>query len=64
MKLQEAYDKIQAEVDNPRQYSHNIVSITLRQVRDAFGRTAANEIVADLDLDGEFGISEEGESDA
>lgn len=37
-------------------YSHNLVSITLRQIERQFGAKAAREAIEDFDLGKKFGI--------
>lgn len=61
--LDEVYGKIQAEVDNPRQYSHNIVSSILRRIDSRYGRAVANDMIETLDLEEVFDISPVPEED-
>lgn len=56
MDIDKAYEKIQAEVDNPREYSHNIVSSILRRIDSRYGRMVANDVVDALDLEEVFNI--------
>ncbi len=57
MDIDEAYAEIQVEIDNPRQYSHNIVSSILRMMDTQYGKARTNQLVVDLDLPGEFSIN-------
>lgn len=54
--IDEAYADITEQIENPGQYSHQVVGYTLRIVARDHGMDAANKMVDDLDLDDLFGI--------
>jgi len=56
--LAEARRAIREQIEERGQFSHNMVSIVLRQVSKRYGYTAANGLVRDLELEAEFGICE------
>jgi len=54
---EQAIDGIKRAIRQRGQFTHNIVSIILRQVDEKFGRDAANAIVDELKLAKKFGIT-------
>lgn len=56
--LKELYDDIQGHIDDPGPYSHNIISIILRDIANHHGKAVANKAIRDLGLD-ELGWEEE-----
>ena len=52
-KLKLLYDKIEKEVDyvDVKPYSHNIISIVLRQISEEFGQDRANEAIENFQLE-------------
>ncbi len=54
--IDQVYEEIRAEIDDPKQYSHNIISWALRAVSVEHGKDVANKMVEDLDLTDLFGI--------
>lgn len=52
-KLKLLYDKIEKEVDyvDVKPYSHNIISLVLRQISEEFGQDRANEAIENFQLE-------------
>lgn len=52
-KLKSLYDKIEKEVDyvDVKPYSHNIISLVLREISEEFGQDRANEAIENFQLE-------------
>jgi hypothetical protein len=52
-KLKSLYDKIEKEVDyvDVKPYSHNIISLVLREISQEFGQDRANEAIENFQLE-------------
>ena len=52
-KLKLLYDKIEKEVDyvDVKLYSHNIISLVLREISEEFGQDRANEAIENFQLE-------------
>ena len=53
IKLEEFYETIDDEIDfvDIKPYSHNIISLVLKQISDKFGKNTANETIDHFDLE-------------
>lgn len=60
--VERATEQIQEQIDDPRQFSHNIISCVLRQLAQEVSQEASNQIVDDLELEEIFGIPKAEES--
>jgi hypothetical protein len=58
MDKQEFIFRIGEHAASPGPYTHNIVSLYLRELAKEYGQEAANEVIRIFDLTEVFGISE------